>query len=296
MNTSTEASHPRIGLLGPQSLRQYFCRLERVPLSAVEWPLGPPAGDGCLGDLSADDHLILSTTSRTMLALRWRLRCKVSALIFEPPAIQRRWYRWLRLVGPLMFHRVFTHLPSLATAIPNGRLVPHGTATFSHRTDQPPPKTALVAIVASHHRSLPGHRMRHRVVDWAREHGLKLETFGTGYRPIADKWEGHAPFRYSVVIENSRSPGYFTEKIIDSFLAWSVPVYWGDPEISRAFLPDGMIACESEEEIKERLLTLSDADFDRRLHALRENERRARLFAPSMFERAARIIVEEHTT
>ena len=237
--------------------------------------------------------MILSTSSRSMLAIRGRVRCHVSALIFEPPTIQGRWYRLLRFIGASCFHRVFTHHPGLAAAIPNGRLVPHGGATIAARADAPPPKRALVSIIASHHASLPGHRLRHRVVAWSHARRPDLEAFGTGYRPIPDKWEGHAPFHYSVVIENSRCPGYFTEKILDSFLCWSLPIYWGDPEIDRVFLADGMLVCETEEQIQERLMRLSTEEFQRRLPALAENQRRARAYAPAMGAHAALALERE---
>lgn len=281
------------GVVSPRTLRAYFSRLERMPLSKLEWPLGGPSGGDRVGDLSVDDHVILSATSRSMCVSRRNVRCRVSALIFEPPVIQGRWYGLLRLIGPFAFHRVFTHLPSLAAAIPNGRLVPHGGAMVRRHADESPSKQAMVSIVASRHNGLPGHKMRHRIIAWSRMQGVELRTFGTGYQPLEDKWDGHAPYRYSVVIENSRSPGYFTEKIIDSLLAWSIPIYWGDPEIGRVFLEDGMIACESEDDIKRCLRQLSIADFERRLPALEENQRRARRYASSMFERAARMLVEE---
>ena len=228
-----------------------------------------------------------------MLAVRSRVKCRVSAMIFEPSTIQGRWYHLLRLIGPSCFHRVFTHHPGLAAAIENGRLVPHGGATIMQRAEEPPAKRGLVSIITSHHTSMPGHRLRHRIVDWSRTHRPELEAFGTGYRPIEDKWEGHAPFHYSVVIENSRCPGYFTEKILDSFLAWSLPIYWGDPRIENVFLPEGMLVCESEREVQERLKTLSERDFERRLPALAENQRRARDYAPGIGVHAARILERE---
>lgn len=281
------------GILPPRTLRRYLSRLDRVPLASLEWPLGGPPGEGRIEDLSAHDHVILTTTSRSMLALRSNVKCRVSALIFEPATIQGRWYRLLRLIGPACFHRVFTHHPGLAAAVANGRLVPHGGATIAVRADEPPPKRSLVSIIASHHTSMPGHRLRHRIVAWSRIHRPDLEAFGTGYRPIDDKWEGHAPFFYSVVIENSRCPGYFTEKLLDSFLAWSLPIYWGDPSIERVFLPEGMLVCETEDQIQERLTSLSAEEFRHRLPALAENQRRARALAPGMGAHAAAVLQRE---
>lgn len=283
----------RCGILAPRKLRRYLSRLDRVPLAHLEWPLGGPPGEGCIGDLSSQDHVILSTTSRSMLAIRWNVKCHVSALIFEPTTVQGCWYRMLRVIGQSCFHRVFTHHPGLAAALSNGRLVPHGGATITVRSDAPPPKRALVSIIASHHATLPGHRLRHRIVAWSRSGRRDLEAFGTGYRPIDDKWEGHAPFHYSVVIENSRCPGYFTEKLLDSFLCWSLPIYWGDPTIERAFLPEGMLVCETEDQIQERLTSLSVEEFERRLPALAENQRRARAYAPGMGAHAAMMLARE---
>lgn len=281
------------GVLAPRTLRRYFARLGGVPLARLDWPLGEQPADGCVGDLSPRDHVILATTSRSMLAMRWDVQCHVSALIFEPATIQGRWYRLLRFIGPTCFHRVFTHDPGLAAAITNGRLVPHGGATISARADEPPAKQRLVSIIASYHTSMPGHRLRHRIVEWSQTHRPDLEAFGTGYRPIEDKWEGHAPFHYSVVIENSRCPGYFTEKLLDSFLCWSLPVYWGDPLVTRAFDPEGMIVCETEEQIQERLASLSVEEFRRRLPALAENQRRARAYAANMAVHAATVLERE---
>jgi hypothetical protein len=50
-----------------------------------------------------------------------------------------------------------------------------------------------------------------------------------------------ADFRFTIAAENGSYPGYTTEKLVDAFLAGSVPVYWGDPLVdcdfnARAFL------------------------------------------------------------
>lgn len=42
-------------------------------------------------------------------------------------------------------------------------------------------------------------------------------------------------FKFHLAFENSSSPGYVTEKIIQSFYANSVPIYWGAPDIGSDF-------------------------------------------------------------
>ncbi|NQW47660.1 MAG: hypothetical protein HQ464_07830 [Planctomycetes bacterium] len=44
---------------------------------------------------------------------------------------------------------------------------------------------------------------------------LPMHRFGQGVKPLADKWDGLAPYRSTIVIKNSRVPHYWTEKIAD---------------------------------------------------------------------------------
>jgi hypothetical protein len=51
-------------------------------------------------------------------------------------------------------------------------------------------------------------------------------------RPCGDKRETMARFRFSLAFENCGFPGYVTEKIFDAFLAGTVPVYCGAPDVA----------------------------------------------------------------
>lgn len=52
------------------------------------------------------------------------------------------------------------------------------------------------------------------------------------------KKHGLLDYRYSIAIENSSYANYFTEKIIDCFLCWSKPLYWGCLNIDKYFPKD----------------------------------------------------------
>jgi hypothetical protein len=54
----------------------------------------------------------------------------------------------------------------------------------------------------------------------------------------SDKFDLTLPYKYSFVAENCQQKNYFTEKIADSYLSWSMPVYWGCPNISDYFPDD----------------------------------------------------------
>jgi hypothetical protein len=45
------------------------------------------------------------------------------------------------------------------------------------------------------------------------------------------KLRGLIDYEYSVVLENSQQKNYFTEKLADAILSWTVPLYWGCPNI-----------------------------------------------------------------
>jgi hypothetical protein len=50
-----------------------------------------------------------------------------------------------------------------------------------------------------------------------------------------DKWDGLAPYWYSIAVENSKHANYFTEKLSDCFLAYTLPFYYGCPNIKDYF-------------------------------------------------------------
>ncbi|MBO4712073.1 hypothetical protein J5681_09215 [bacterium] len=58
---------------------------------------------------------------------------------------------------------------------------------------------------------------------------------------VPDKIEFESNHKFSIAFENSFHPGYTTEKLIQSFAAGTVPIYWGDPRIKEVFNPDSFI-------------------------------------------------------
>ena len=63
-----------------------------------------------------------------------------------------------------------------------------------------------------------------------------------GYRVI-DKFKFQEDYKFSIAFENSPTSGYTTEKIIQAFAAKTVPIYWGNPVISREFNAKSFINC-----------------------------------------------------
>lgn len=48
-------------------------------------------------------------------------------------------------------------------------------------------------------------------------------------------------YRMNLAFENSQSPGYITEKLVEPLLAGCIPIYWGAPDVARDFNPRCLI-------------------------------------------------------
>jgi hypothetical protein len=59
--------------------------------------------------------------------------------------------------------------------------------------------------------------------------------------PIAEKLETLAGYKFSLCFENSRFPGYVSEKIFDCFFARTIPIYLGAPDIKGYVPPNAFI-------------------------------------------------------
>ena len=110
-----------------------------------------------------------------------------------------------------------------------------------------PQKTKLVSMICSPKAYSEGHRHRLNVAFQIKNqldlfggaHGSERPGENTG--PWRDKSSAIDPYMFSVVFENDRYSGYFTEKITDCFARGTIPIYYGDPDICEHFDCDGII-------------------------------------------------------
>ena len=106
-------------------------------------------------------------------------------------------------------------------------------------------KVHPLSVICSAKGFTPEHRARLRFVERLKDHfGERLHWFGNGVNSIPEKWEGLAPYRFSIVLENHQAPKVLTEKIVDAFLCLTVPIYWGDPGIGELFPKDSFIGID----------------------------------------------------
>lgn len=285
MNTATGhvAILPNGQKLGP--------RPGALPLDGLIWPLGQPEHlrSRHLRDLRPEDHLIVFPRETLHIRPSFGTRAKVSIVIMEPAAIHGLHLKLLRWTWR-RFHRVLTTDEALLAAIPNGVFFPFGSTWVPDWQTRDMTKMKMCSLIASSKRSQEGHVLRHAIADWITAQGLEIDLMGGGYAPFAEKADGLAPYRYSLVIENVAERNYFTEKLVDAILCNTVPIYWGCPNISDFFDTSGMVICADEDDLRRAIAAMSEEDYAARLPALRAVQDKAAHYG-DIFTRAAHAVL-----
>lgn len=284
MTTPAIAILPYGGRLG----RRHAAR----PLDDLIWPLGRPErlARGTLADLDPEDHLIVFPKTGMHFLPTFGLRAKVSIMVVEPAPIHGHHLRLLRLTHRRFF-RVLSHDPALLSAIPNGIKFVYGTSWVGVPDTLGLTKRRHMSLIASNKRDLPGHQLRHEIIEDILVANLDVALLGRGYAPFEQKSDGLAPYRFSVVIENTRAQNYFTEKIIDAVLCETVPIYWGCPNIGDFMDTGGMVICQDAEDLRRAIRAADVAQFEAKLPALRAAKPQAQHWA-DLFGRAARAVLQ----
>tara|TARA_R110000803_G_scaffold188962_1_gene251414 strand:- start:34 stop:831 length:798 start_codon:yes stop_codon:yes gene_type:complete len=125
-------------------------------------------------------------------------------------------------------------------------------------------KSKLVSMIASNKVMCDEHRYRQEVI---RKYSGKLDHYGRGYRNITNKEEGLNDYCFSIAMENHTYSLAFSEKITDCFATGTIPIYYGTPEISEVFNPDGIIMLTDDFKIEDLSFELYYSKMD----AIKEN-------------------------
>lgn len=109
-------------------------------------------------------------------------------------------------------------------------------------------------------------------------------------RPYEVKREFQSKHCFSMAYENEAAPGYQTEKIIDAFVSGSIPLYWGNPEVTREFNPASFVHARDFRTRKEMIAYLLELAEDpvRRAEMINSTI----LQDPDVFEKSDRALEE----
>ena len=294
--------------MAKENIEKNFPEFSAMPLIRIakdwDWPdllRQTPGGKGIWDGIRFSTDDVEECDALVMLNNRMKhpvhAKCpkgRVWALMQEPYA--KGFTDWMA-EGHEPFDRVYTnYLPTLDPKyIASQPAIPwHVNRTFDELTTcNIPEKTRPLSWVVGNCRDLPGHMKRlvflRTVQD---EKDLDIDLYGRAVRYIDDKWDGLAQYRYSIAAENTSWPDYWTEKIADCFLTWTVPIYYGCCNLEKYFPADAFIRIDIEkpkEAIEIIKRTLREDDWNRRVPALEEARRRV-LYEYQIFPMLAKLL------
>ena len=103
--------------------------------------------------------------------------------------------------------------------------------------------------------------------------------------PIADKVCFCRSYKFNIAFENSASPGYTTEKIMEAYAAESVPIYFGNPGIETDFRLASMVRVSGADDIERAVEEVIRLDQDDAAYLAKCHERCFAVPDPRIYER-----------
>lgn len=156
----------------------------------------------------------------------------------------------------------------------------HGLTLEEYKKKMPVPneKSFSVSFLTSNKTQTPGHQLRvdlyNKLPDSGRTVG-DIPVVKIMSPPRVDKREFLMPHQFHIAVENSWHNNWFADKIIDPFIARSIPIYWGCPNLDKYFNMDGVIRFSSYSELEGALKSLTPDYYDRRRSIVEDNYNRA---------------------
>ena len=90
--------------------------------------------------------------------------------------------------------------------------------------------------------------------------GLCLNN--TGGERVKSKKDFIKKYKFNIAFENTKEPGYTTEKLVEALAENTIPIYWGDPKIASEFNTKSFILLESEKDIDNVIKDIIKLDKD----------------------------------
>lgn len=143
-------------------------------------------------------------------------------------------------------------------------------------------KVNEISWITSNRTSKDGHVVRLNFLEFLQKNNFKFDLFGRGFKPIDDKFDGIFPYKYSIAMENYNCNDYWTEKIADCFLSWTLPFYYGCKNIYKYFPEKSLILLEPDKPMQ---------SLEKMLDAINKNEWESRIGA---IEEARNLILEKY--
>jgi hypothetical protein len=179
----------------------------------------------------------------------------------------------------------------------------HGTSIFSNakrninwlKENNSINKPKILSVFCSNQQMTDDHRLRLKFVKEIKKYfGDELDWYGNGVNAVKEKWSGIAPYKYHIVLENQSRNNIITEKLYDSFLGLSFPIYYGAPNVNKYFDKNSMEVIDIydyKESIKKIEKLILNNDWEKRVQLIIESKNKV-LNEYNVFHRIAQIAIK----
>ena len=193
-----------------------------------------------------------------------KAECGEIWLIIQEPPIDN--FPWV-FEGHSRYAKIFSSVcsPSSHTSCKpsHGALPWHIDMTYDELKTLPTPeKNRNLSWITTNKDIFPGHRDRMEFLKKMRKTEVEFDLFGHGFHPIFNKYEGLARYRYSLAVENFSGLHYWTEKLADCYLSWTMPIYYGCTNLKEYFPEESFIQIDIyNPEVFEEIRNISKSDL-----------------------------------
>ena len=152
---------------------------------------------------------------------------------------------------------ILTHDKKLLEKYPEKtKFVPFGGCWIDKKNKILQPKRKMISMIFSNKTFVSGHALRHEIYKNF-NNGL-IDFYGSGCNnQIKMKDDAIKDYAFSIVIENSKTENYFTEKLIDCFSYGTVPIYWGAKNIEKFFHINSILTFDTLEDLEKIISNIS---------------------------------------
>lgn len=192
--------------------------------------------------------------------------------ILESPVITPFAYDFIRN-NYEKFDLIFTFSKELLNISDKFILIPYGGCWIESEDRGIHKKNKNLSIILSVKQTSEGHRLRHTIL----QRYPSIDSFGFN-NPIDKKITALKDYRFSLIIENCKEDYYFSEKLIDSFITGTIPIYWGCPSIGDFFNTDGMLIFDTLEELDSIINNLNEELYNSKLESIKYNFNEAKKY------------------
>lgn len=221
-------------------IERYFKSFDlkkQTPKSSMQWKDYTFTDD----DVEECDYLVILDYPKEDFSIKVN-RDNIIHLCIEPPNEVSKYRQYANKNVSLIFNTVDIKKNNILSHCAIPWHIGKGFDFLSSLKVESLKKEDKIVWVTSNQRSSKIHNVRMDFLDKVSALQLPfVELYGRGINPIDNKWDAISKAKYAIAFENYKNDYYWTEKIMDCYLSYSMPIYFGCNLIHNFFPKDSYI-------------------------------------------------------